>query len=101
MKRTRDGTYVVHVGRRGVVGFRYPPMREPPGEASNVVAKNELRLASHCIALLAPRVAGGTTARMPMTRAPAPLFRWYNGEASAKRVAKVIGGRAVRVEEDR
>jgi hypothetical protein len=44
----------VRVGKLAVTGFRYPDHRMPAGQDDNVVRPNEVRVASHSIAVLAP-----------------------------------------------
>lgn len=45
--------HAVRVGEReAVVGFRYPESKSDPGEGDNVVRDGEVRVASHCVAVL-------------------------------------------------
>jgi hypothetical protein len=44
--------FVVHVGKRAIVGFREPSFKFEIGKGENVVGANEIRVAPNCIAVL-------------------------------------------------
>jgi hypothetical protein len=73
--------YAVRVGERvAVVGFRYPESKSKPGEGDNVVRDGEVRVASHCVAVL------GT---------PSSLMYAWDSEAPAAFIAAAIPGARV------
>ena len=73
---TQSTRHVVHVGKsEAVVGFRYPESKSKPGEGDNIVRDGEVRVASHCVAVL------GT---------PSSLIYTWNSEASASFIARAI-----------
>ena len=50
---TQSTRHVVRVGKsEAVVGFRYPDSKTKPGEGDNVARDGEVRVASHCVAVL-------------------------------------------------
>jgi hypothetical protein len=63
-----SATYTVHVGDRAIVGFRQPEIKTNPGAKDNRVDDScEVRIASHCIAVLG-------------TKAP---YEWTTPEAAS------------------
>jgi hypothetical protein len=72
-----DGArYGIRVGKReAVVGFRYPASKFEPDAGDNIVRDGEVRVASHCLAVLGM---------------PSPMQYVWTHKASAAYVASAI-----------